>query len=139
MPLPAVSRHDVRLLRQILSFGLVGVAATIAHVSVAWLLIDTTALNPYFANLMGACTAFGISFFGNAGWTFDTDRSYRSSARRYVFVSLTSFLLTSAILAAVQHYSLPTYAYVLLVVATVPAATFLLAKTWAFSPVGPKD
>jgi putative flippase GtrA len=138
MPLPAAARHEVRLFRQILSFGLVGVAATFAHVALAWLLIDAAALNPYFANFLGACAAFGVSFFGNAGWTFDTDRPLWSSARRYIFVTLTSFVMTSAILAVTRHYGWPTYIYVGLVLALVPVTTFLLAKLWAFSPLDAK-
>jgi putative flippase GtrA len=139
MPLPAAARHEVRLLRQILSFGLVGIAATFAHVALAWLLIDTSGCNPYLANFLGACTAFAVSFLGNAGWTFATDRPLASSARRYIFVSLTSFVLTSAILAVVRHYGWPTSIYVALVLAIVPGTTFLMAKTWAFSPSARPD
>jgi putative flippase GtrA len=134
MPLPAATRREVRWFRQLLSFGLVGIAATFAHVSLAWLLIDAAGCNPYLANLLGACTAFAISFLGNAGWTFDTDRPLASSARRYVFVSLTSFVMTSGILAVVRHNGWPTSIYVGLVLAIVPATTFLMAKLWAFSP-----
>lgn len=136
MPLRAAPEPDVHLIRQLLSFGIVGIAATFAHVSVAWLLIDATRLNPYFANSLGACVAFTISFLGNAGWTFQTDRSRWSSASRYAFVSLTSFMMTSAILAIIRFKEWPTYVYVLLVLAAVPATTFLLAKLWAFAPVG---
>lgn len=120
--------------RQIFSFGLVGIAASFAHVALAWLLIDAAGFNPYFANLLGACTAFAVSFLGNVGWTFDTDRPLISSARRYIFVSLTSFVLTSAILALVRHNDWPTAVYVGLVLAIVPVTTFLMAKFWAFSP-----
>lgn len=125
----------MKLLRQLFSFGVVGVAATLSHVGVAWLLIESTAINAYLANAIGACAAFTVSFLGNANFTFITDRGFWSSARRYVWVSLLSLMLTSIILALTRHYGLSTSAYVVVVLATVPPATFILAKLWAFSPV----
>ena len=124
----------MKLLRQLFSFGLVGVAATLSHVGLAWLLIESVAINAYLANAIGACAAFTVSFVGNANFTFITDRSFWSSARRYVWVSLFSLSLTSIILALTRYHGLSTVAYVAAVLATVPLATFFLAKLWAFSP-----
>lgn len=129
----------MNLVRQLLSFGAVGVLATIAHVSVAWMLIGGTDLNHYAANLLGTCTAFIVSFFGNAQFTFQTNRSKFDCAKRYFFVSLSSLIMTSSILLFVERHGLPTYAYALLVVAIVPAVTFLLAKLWAFGMVEAKS
>ena len=123
------------LLRQLFSFGVVGIAATLSHVGVAWLLIEGTAINAYAANALGALAAFMVSFLGNANFTFTTNRSLWSSARRYVWVSLLSLTLTSIILALTRHYSLSTFAYVVAVLMIVPPATFLSAKIWAFSSV----
>lgn len=134
MPWRAGRCDPVKLLRELLSFGIVGIAATLAHVLLAWLLIDLFRCNPYVANLMGTIAAFSISFLGNAGFTFQTNRTLQSSAIRYVFVSLTSFILTTGVLAGTRYLGLPTHIYVLVVLATVPPATFLLAKLWAFSP-----
>ena len=125
---------EMKLIRQLFSFGLVGVAATLSHVGVAWLLIESTAVNAYAANAIGALAAFMVSFLGNANFTFNTDRSFWSSARRYVWVSLLSLMLTSIILALTRYYGLSTFAYVAAVLITVPPATFFLAKLWAFSP-----
>ncbi len=131
MPLRAA--FSLGFLRQLVSFGAVGVCATLAHVALVWLLIGQGWLNPYFANLLGTCAAFAVSFLGNAGFTFRTNRLMRDCAGRYVFVSAASFVMTSGILALVRHNGWPTYAYVLIVLGTVPPATFLLAKLWAFS------
>ena len=125
---------EMKMLRQLFSFGVVGVAATLSHVGVAWLLIESVALNAYLANAFGACIAFLVSFLGNANFTFSTNRSFWSSARRYVWVSLLSLMLTSIILVLTRHYGLSTIAYVAAVLVTVPPATFFLAKLWAFSP-----
>lgn len=125
---------EMQLIRQLFSFGLVGVAATLSHVGVAWLLIETMAINAYLANAFGTCAALMVSFLGNANFTFSTQRSIWSSARRYVWVSLLSLMLTSIIMALTKHFGLSTYAYVAAVLITVPPATFFLAKLWAFSP-----
>ncbi len=137
--MPLRAEFSLGLIRQIMSFGAVGVCATLAHVSLAWLLIGQGLVNPYFANFLATCAAFAFSFLGNAGFTFRTDRLLRDSARRYVFVSAASFFMTSAILALVRHNGWPTYAYAVIVLSTVPPATFLLAKLWAFSALSDRS
>lgn len=126
------------VLRQAVSFAAVGVMATLSHVTCAWLLIESLALDPYASNHLGACAAFAISILGNYSLTFPTDRSLLNCARRYALVSLGSLAMTTAVLAFVRHNALPTEAYVLIVLATVPPTTFLLAKFWAFRPLVPR-
>jgi putative flippase GtrA len=133
MRLPVRRSVEVTLFRQALSFGVVGLCATLAHISLAWLLIDLAACNPYSANLFGTCTAFVVSFLGNASFTFRTDRSFWVCARRYLCVSLFSLAATSAILGLVKLNGLPTYVYAVAVFIAVPPTTFLLAKLWALS------
>mgnify|MGYP002386571603 CR=1 FL=1 len=111
---------------------MVGASATLLHVGVAWLLIDWAAMNSFLANACGAATAFVVSYIGNARITFASRRGLWTDAPRYMVVTLTSLTLTSAILLLTQLSGLPTYAYALIVIMTVPLATFLLAKFWAF-------
>ncbi len=124
----------MHLVRQITTFGAVGIAATVTHVVTAWLLIATASCDPYLANLFGTFSAFAVSFGGNAGFTFQTDRRLWSSARRYMLVSLFSLAATTAILTLTERMGLPIYIYVIAVLAVVPPATFVLAKHWAFHP-----
>jgi putative flippase GtrA len=119
-------------LRQIASFGVVGICATLVHVTVAWVLIEQTAMNGFLANACGAAAAFSVSYLGNARITFASGRGLLDGATRYLVVTLFSLAMTSAILALVERAGLPTYAYALIVVLTVPPATFLLARFWAF-------
>jgi putative flippase GtrA len=122
----------VQLLRQIASFGVVGICATLVHVTLAWTLIEQAAMNGFLANACGAAAAFSVSYLGNARITFASGRGLLEGATRYLAVTLFSLGMTSAILALVERAGLPTYAYALIVVLTVPPATFLLAKFWAF-------
>ena len=66
----------MKLVRQFFSFGLVGVAATLSHVGVAWLLIEYFAVNAYLANAFGACVAVIVSFLGNANFTVSADQRW---------------------------------------------------------------
>lgn len=112
---------------------MVGILATLAHVALAWVLIEQGAMGGFLANACGAAAGFAVSYLGNAKITFHSERGLIEGASRYLGVTLVSLALTSAILAMVQHYGLPTYAYALIVVISVPPATFLLAKFWAFA------
>lgn len=113
---------------------MVGIVATAAHVAIAWILIELASCDPYLANLLGACTAFTVSFGGNAAFTFHTGSKLWKCACRYLLVSLFSLAMTSAVLLFVEQAGLPTYVYVLGVLVIVPPSTFLLAKLWAFGP-----
>ncbi|MEQ5788891.1 GtrA family protein [Erythrobacter sp. NFXS35] len=120
------------LLRQVASFGAVGICATLVHVALAWTLIERVMLDGLLANACGAAAAFSVSYLGNARITFRSGRGLSGRPVRYLAVTLVSLALSSAILSLVEHAGLPTYAYAVIVVLTVPPTTFLLAKFWAF-------
>ncbi|MCU0948475.1 MAG: GtrA family protein [Porphyrobacter sp.] len=122
------------LLRQLSAFGMVGACATLIHVAIAWLLIEQAGLNGFIANACGAAGAFMVSYLGNARITFASERGLWDSGVRYLVVTLVSLGLSSAILMFTQANGLPTSAYALIVVLTVPPTTFVLAKFWAFAP-----
>ena len=126
----------MQLVRQLLSFGSVGMLATLAHVAVAYALLTATSINPYAANLAGFLSAVGISFFGNARVTFAYGEAWWPAFTRFAVVSLTSLGLTTAILAVVEAQALPYWAYVLATLAIVPPLTFLLSKFWVFASRG---
>lgn len=126
----------MRLFRQLLSFGSVGMLATLAHVAVAYLLLTGTSINPYLANLAGFLSAVGISFIGNARLTFGYSENWWPAFARFAVVSLTSLGLTSAILAVVEARGLAYWTYVLATLAIVPVLTFMLSKFWVFASRG---
>ncbi|MXO86979.1 GtrA family protein [Altererythrobacter aurantiacus] len=121
-----------RILRQLLSFGAVGIAATVAHVGVAFILIGLEYCPPLRANLFGAGAAYFVSFFGNAAFTFRLRSEFASAAFRYAIITVFSAILTSAILLLVQSAGLPIFVYLALVLVIAPPATFAFSKFWAF-------
>ena len=73
----------MKLIRQLTSFGLVGTSATIVHVGVAWLLMHGLSTEPFLANAVGAVSAFLISLFGNARFSFEVRNRIGLYAGRY--------------------------------------------------------
>lgn len=122
------------LIRELATFGAVGICATLAHVAIAWFAAGSLGSHYLIANLLGALAAFFVSFLGNALLTFRSARPLSQSAPRYVVVTLTSYVLASTIMAAVERLGLPGYAYAALVLCIVPPTNLALAKLWVFAP-----
>lgn len=123
----------MNLLRQIVLFAGVGVGATFAHVFAAWSLMQFSLTGPYAANFVGACLGYGTSFLGNAWLTFGVRQRLGFYAGRYLLVSLGSLALTTIELMIVTHLGLSNHAYVVIVLLTVPPATFVIARSWVFA------
>ena len=123
-------------MQQIAIFIAVGIAAAITHFTVVLAVVETLALHPLAANVIGFGIAFLVSFGGHSRWTFPTRREQLATARdRFFLVALAGFAINQAAYAGALHifgrdYYLPILATVILSVA---GATFLLAKLWAFA------
>lgn len=127
--------HDGQLIRQLASFGAVGICATVTHVTVAWCAAAGMGSHYLIANLLGAVAAFFVSFLGNALLTFRSSRPLRQSGLRYVVVTLIGYALASAIMAVVERLGLPGYVYAGLVLCIVPPTNLALARLWVFKPL----
>ncbi len=125
------------LIGQILRFGTIGVLATAAHLSVYSALTEFLGVEPLTANAIAFCLAFGISFTGQAGWTFrdHAQGHWLTSARliRFLAASIAGFVFNTLIVfVIVTSLGYPSI-YALPFMATlVPAALFLLNKYWVF-------
>ena len=123
-------------MRQIVIFIAVGTAAAITHLTVVASVVETLGLHPLAANVIGFGFAFLVSFGGHARWTFPVAREHYAAARtRFFVVAFTGFVLNQTAYAEAlrlvgQNYYLPALAAVILSIA---AATFLIAKLWAFA------
>lgn len=122
----------MKLLRQALVFGVVGIIATIIHVAVAYALLSIGTVNPYVCNALGACSAIAFSFFGNANVTFEFGGKHSEAFRRFLAQSALNFVLTSLILLGVESSGRPYWLYVVIVVFTVPPISFAVSKFWVF-------
>lgn len=125
---------DARTVREIVSFGAVGILATATHIAIAWFMYDGVGLHGAIANLFGSIAAFFVSFLLNATATFRTTRPVASAGIRYLVVSIVSYLLCTGILLVVERLELATFLFAVAVLLVVPPTTFFLVKFWVFVP-----
>lgn len=117
--------------REIFRFAVVGASASAVHAAVgitaSWL-----GLVPLAANTAGFIAALGVSYLGNSLWTFGVDAARPKAFARFVVLALAAFASNQAIVYGLTAKLGWSYAASLLVVlATVPALTFLAARSWA--------
>lgn len=129
-------------IRELLAFGGVGGLATLVHVAVFSLLLETTAISPLQANLLAFSVAFLLSFSGHYHLTFGhvtrLNPQPRRALLRFLLVALIGLALNSAVVELVTGILQLHYLYaVALMVTAVPACLFLLSKYWAFAAPRP--
>jgi len=123
---------SLQTLRQLVVFGLVGVTATLTHYLTALFCNEVLGINLYLCNLLGYACAVAVSYFGHGRFTFQVSLN-RRIFRRFVLVSVTTFLASECILAGLeQGLQLPHRVSLGVVVLTIPLITFLLSKMWVF-------
>jgi putative flippase GtrA len=117
----------------LMKFGVVGVLATLVHVSVALAALSVLH-QPLLANLCGFLAAFGVSFLGHAIWTFQLAEGRWRAARRFFVVSGCSFLFSTVVLAAcVASGLLPPPVSLLVSIVVIPICNYVAARVWAFA------
>lgn len=122
-------------LRQLIMFGLVGVAATITHYLAALCAHEIFNFNLYTANLAGYACAVAMSFFGHGLLTFRVELN-GGTLRRFILVSMAAFLASEAILAGLEAVlKLPHRISLAVVVLTIPGISFLFNKLWVYKTV----
>jgi putative flippase GtrA len=114
-------------------FTLVGMLATILHISIAWLLIAYAGLYPLIANFLAFLGGFMLSFSGHYYWTFYSRANRTQALRRFFVISGTAFLVNNIALAGLLRAD-----FVAPVLATICAAflipvfTYILSRLWVF-------
>ena len=117
-------------------FALVGAAATLLHLTAAWVLIECWDAPPLTANALAFLAAFGVSFSGNYYWTFGRPGSRMAAMQRFFLVSSSAFAFNSIALTALLMTDwLPASSAAVLAALVIPVATFLASRLWAFRPL----
>lgn len=121
------------LMRQYMTFGLVGVTATLIHILVALVAHDHFGLSPLWANFVAYLTAVSVSYLGNATLTFRKPVLRTDQISRFAVISLAAFALNQAMVHLCVDMLAWPFALALGVAAMiVPAFTFVMSKIWAF-------
>ena len=123
--------------RQILTFGLVGALATLAHMVVGGVLIHA-GVAAVVANPVAFIAAFFLSFSGHYAFSFsDQGSTLWKSLRRFVLVACAGFLTNQALLCTILIFLfLPEIHALLISTGVVAVVTFSLSKAWAFRNPG---
>ncbi len=126
----------IPLLRQLVCFGIVGVAATLTHYLMALGCHEGMGLNLYLANLLGYVTAMAVSFCGHGWLTFRVELT-RATLRRFVIASVSTFLASELLLWALETGTDLSHRITLsIVVVSVPILSFTLNKFWVYRTTG---
>jgi putative flippase GtrA len=126
MKLPAV-------VRELNLFIVVGLSATACNYIAALAAQRFADLGPLAAGLAGYLASVAISYFGNSLLTFRRPPLHRLQFVRFMTISLLGLALNLGLVFAGTHWmSWPLWRAEIPVVILVPAATFVMAKFWAF-------
>lgn len=125
-------------LRQMFRFGIVGIAATLVHVAAMVFYVEALGITPVFANLLAFLTALPVSYLGNFHWTFSVRGEHSRRLPRFVFTQSIGFGSSQSIVFVfVELLTIDYKAALAVVVATVPALTYLASRLWVFrGPIG---
>lgn len=119
--------------REAAAFVVVGVTATITHYGVAMTIyygLDW-GWSALWTNFAAFCVAFMVSYFGNAILVFPETLLGPRSFLRFLAVSLVSLTLNQVIVyGLVDVFLIPYWQALIVVLLTVPPATFLTLKYW---------
>ena len=121
------------LRRQVPLFAVVGVAATLTHVIAALAARELGDLSPLAANFVGYACAVGVSYLGNARFTFRRAVLHGPQFVRFVVVSLAGLALTQGLTwLLAERAAWPFWMALAVVAVAVPALSFVMQRTWAF-------
>ena len=127
------TRGRARVVREVVGFLVVGIAATATHLSVglAAYYALPLGLSAFEANLVAFCVAYLVTYIGNARLTFPETRLGLASFVRFLTVSLGSLGLNQAIVyVLVGCAGRPYWQALIAVLVLVPPLTFVAMKHW---------
>lgn len=119
------------MIRQLMRFGVVGVAAMAVHWAVVALLVPLGS-EPLLANIVAFAVAFNVSYAGHRHWTFAATNAAHSTFKRFLGVALLSFALNEALYYMLLKAGMEYRVALLVVLIAVAALTFVLSRFWAF-------
>jgi len=121
------------LIRQIATFGTAGVIATLVHVVIGVSLNRFAGLSPFVSNLIAFPLATCVTLLSNSRLTFRGHGGGAQSLLKALATVLFGLALNQIIVVIVADWlGYPYEIALIVIIATVPAVTFLLFKFWAF-------
>ena len=138
--MPGLGLFQLRHLREVASFGLVGLAASLTHICAAIFLTETAGLAPWLANIPAFFIAVPVSYLGHSYLTFLAHHHGREHAisdtsfRRFLLTASTGFALNqTSVVVFATWLELPARPVFVCTTFGVAWFLFLAGKFWAFS------
>jgi putative flippase GtrA len=123
-----------RLIRQLVAFSGVGLAAAIAHYGLLILLVEVGGMHPVPATLAGYVAGGLISYALNRKHTYQSSRPHREATWRFAMVAFVGFLLTWFIMHALTVWLEGPYLPAQIVTTGVVMLwSFVAHKAWTFA------
>jgi putative flippase GtrA len=123
-----------RLIRQLMAFSGVGLAAAIAHYGLLILLVEGGGMNPVPATLAGYVAGGLISYGLNRKHTYRSSRPHREATWRFAMVAFVGFLLTWFFMHALTvWFKAPYLPAQLVTTGVVMLWSFIAHKAWTFA------
>ncbi|MGZ6040163.1 MAG: GtrA family protein [Phenylobacterium sp.] len=120
--------------RQLVIFGIIGVAATAAQAAIALWTHARIGLQPVVANGLGYVCSCSLSYLANAWWTFQRPALHGPTFLRYVGVSAAGLAFSEALTFLCADLLGWPFAFALIPALTLaPLLSFVLSKTYAFA------
>jgi putative flippase GtrA len=110
----------------------IGIVNTLLHGAILSVLVELAGFDVVLGNLIAFICANVFSYFANSYVTFKMPPSFPHYVR-FVLTSLTSLALTLGIAWAAEFAGLHYWEGFIMIIAIVPAASYLFMKFWAFS------
>ncbi len=138
-PMHTIIRDAVKThYQQVLRFGLVGVMATIVHMSCVIILVEQVSMPPLIANIFAYLLALNVSFWGHRHFTFNHRAPIRNTLGRFLLVSGAGFAFNESLFFVFLHWFNHYYPVALMLTLTLtPLLTFVLGKLWVFPHSSP--
>jgi putative flippase GtrA len=128
------------LVRQGGTFLVVGLAATAVHALASLAARDFAGLAPVKATFVGYLCSVGVSYLGNARFTFGRPALHGAQFARFLVVSLLGLAANLGITwLLANRLGWPFQAALAVVVVVIPTFSFVASKLWAFAlPLPPQ-
>lgn len=122
----------MRVLGEIVRFGLTGGAATLMHLGVGLGLHYALGVGAFAANFFAFGCALLVSYLGNSRFVFPGSSGGSGAFARFSAVAVLGLCLNQAIVfVGVGLWDRPYWQALAVVVSAVPAGMFMLVKFWA--------
>ena len=131
---PGETRLRGTLLRQMVSYGVIGAFCATVDTSLFWVLVTTTRVPAQSANVAGVLTGITLSFTLNRRFTFTVHDRTMVRFATFLTVGLLGLGLSAALLAIGLHLGFPSLAVKIVSVGVVALVQFLLNRTVTFRP-----